>query len=30
MCSHKVRLETVDEIDADVKAWVKLAYERAG
>lgn len=30
MCSHKVRLETADEIDADVKDWIKLAYERAG
>lgn len=30
MCSHKVRLQTVDEIDADVKTWIKLAYERAG
>ncbi len=30
MCSHKVRLETVGEIDGDVKAWIKLAYERAG
>ena len=30
MCSHKVRLETVNEINGDVKTWVKLAYERAG
>jgi predicted transport protein len=30
MCSHKVRLETVDDIDADVKGWIELAYTRAG
>lgn len=30
MCSHKVRLETVDDIDADVKSWIELAYTRAG
>lgn len=30
MCSHRVRLETEADFDADVKAWMKLAYERAG
>ncbi|PHR91208.1 MAG: phosphoribosylformylglycinamidine synthase [Robiginitomaculum sp.] len=30
MCSHRVRLETVEDIDMDVKNWLKLAYERAG
>ncbi len=30
MCSHRVRLESVDDIDAQVKDWLKLAYSRAG
>jgi len=30
MCSHRVRLEKVEDFDADVRAWVKDAYERAG
>ena len=30
MCSHRVRLETEADFGADVKAWMKLAYERAG
>ena len=30
MCTHKVKLTSVDEIDADVKAWLKDAFDRAG
>ena len=30
MCSHRVRLETADDFDGDVKDWLKLAYSRAG
>lgn len=30
MCSHRVRLETVGELDDEVKAWVTEAYGRAG
>jgi len=30
MCSHRVRLEAKKDIDADVKAWIKEAYSRAG
>ncbi len=30
MCSHRVRLESVDDFDDDVKAWMRTAYERAG
>lgn len=30
MCSHRVRIETVDGIDDAVKDWIKLAYDRAG
>ncbi|SIN66256.1 protein of unknown function [Parasphingorhabdus marina DSM 22363] len=29
MCSHRVRLENVDDLDDDVKAWMQLAYERS-
>jgi len=29
MCTHKVRLETVADVDAEVKAWLKDAYGRA-
>ncbi len=29
MCTHKVRLETVADVDAEVKAWLKDAYTRA-
>lgn len=29
MCSHRVRLESMDGFDKQVKDWVKLAYERA-
>jgi len=30
MCSHRVRLETADEFDAEVRNWVAEAYNRAG
>ncbi|MFN8120800.1 MAG: DUF5655 domain-containing protein [Thermoleophilia bacterium] len=30
MCSHQVELRTVDEVDAEVVAWIGAAYERAG
>lgn len=30
MCSHRVRLETLEEFDDEVKAWMKDAYSRAG
>lgn len=30
MCSHRVRLEATGDFDAQVKAWMKTAYERAG
>ena len=30
MCSHRVRLESVKDFDAEVKRWVKEAYSRAG
>ena len=30
MCSHRVRLESAAEFDAEVKAWVQEAYNRAG
>lgn len=30
MCTHKVKLTSVDEVDADVKAWLKDAFDRAG
>jgi predicted transport protein len=29
MCTHKVKLETVKDFDAEVKSWLKDAYERA-
>jgi predicted transport protein len=29
MCSHKVRLETVADVEAELKSWLKAAYERA-
>ena len=28
MCSHRVRLESVDDFDDEVKGWMKLAYDR--
>ena len=30
MCSHRVRLESTDAFDDEVKAWMRDAYERAG
>lgn len=30
MCSHRVRLETVADVDADVVGWLREAYEGAG
>jgi len=30
MCTHKVKLTSVDAFDEEVRAWVKLAFERAG
>lgn len=30
MCTHKVRLTDVSELDAEVKAWLKQAFEKAG
>ena len=30
MCSHRVRLETVKDIDKEVKDWIREAYKRAG
>lgn len=29
MCTHKVRLESTKEVDAEVKAWLKEAYSKA-
>lgn len=29
MCTHRVRLTMVNEIDAELKAWLKEAYENA-
>jgi len=30
MCSHRVRLESADDFDKEVKAWMELAYSRSG
>ena len=30
MCSHRVRLESVETFDAEVQAWMAQAYSRAG
>ena len=30
MCSHRVRLETPEDLDGAVKDWLKTAYNRAG
>lgn len=30
MCTHRVRLESPDDVDADVMAWIRQAYEGAG
>ena len=29
MCSHRVRLTSVKEIDAELKRWLKQAYQRS-
>lgn len=29
MCTHKVRLQSTAQIDAELKAWLKQAYDRA-
>ncbi len=30
MCSHRVRLESVDDFDGEVRGWMAEAYSRAG
>ena len=30
MCSHRVRLESLDNFDDEVKNWIKLAYDKSG
>ena len=30
MCTHKVKLTSVDDFDAEVQDWLKAAFERAG
>lgn len=30
MCSHRVRLESTDEFDAEVQGWMREAYSRSG
>jgi predicted transport protein len=30
MCSHKINLSNVHEIDKEVIGWIKIAYEQAG
>jgi len=29
MCTHRVRLSSPDELDAEVQAWLRAAYDRA-
>ena len=29
MVSHRVRLTSIGDVDGDVKAWLKQAYEQA-
>ncbi|MDC8004799.1 DUF5655 domain-containing protein [Aureisphaera galaxeae] len=30
MCTHRVRLETLEEIDSQLMEWIQEAYEKAG
>lgn len=30
MCTHRVRLTTVEEVDAELIGWIREAYEKAG
>lgn len=30
MCTHRVRLEGVDQVDYEVEGWIRQAYEAAG
>lgn len=30
MCTHRVRLESMEQVDEELIAWLKTAYERAG
>jgi Domain of unknown function (DUF5655) len=30
MCTHKIRIEKAEDIDADVFNWIRRAYEQAG
>lgn len=30
MVSHRVRLESADDVDAELESWLKAAYDRAG
>ncbi len=30
MCSHKINLQDLNEIDQEIIDWIKMAYEHAG